>query len=129
MRMPKIRKTSVKKERPTLNEPAIASNYALTQSRMRKMLEDAFVAGYESPIELMKQEIDRIFLEEAQERQENNSPARVKSKKQNVDSSLLSPAFFSAEGAWKQYTNKVSASEQYTNSLSASSYNTISSGA
>lgn len=47
------------------------SQYALTESRLKKMLKDAFIAGYESPVEFMQQEVDRILrepIEEAQKR-------------------------------------------------------------
>ena len=121
------KKTSVKinKGQPGINSPAIASSYALTQSRMRQMLEDAFVAGYESPIELMKQEIDRILLEESQERQKKNSPAQVESQEKNVDGSSLSPAFFSAEGVWKQYKDSASATGTLSGSYNTMTGNTV----
>ncbi len=61
-----------------------ASQYALTESRLKKMLEDAFVAGYESPVEFMQQEVDRILrepVEEAQKKAQELSSEPTSAKK------------------------------------------------
>ncbi len=66
---------------------AITSQYALTESRLKKMLEDAFVAGYESPIEFMRQEVDRILrepVEEAQKKAKESAAAAPSTKKKVV---------------------------------------------
>jgi len=46
----------VKKEQPM-------DQYILSPKKLKKMLEDAFIAGYESPVEMMNQEIARIYKE------------------------------------------------------------------
>ncbi len=63
---------------------SIASQYALTESRLKKMLEDAFIAGYESPIEFMEQEVGRILrepVEEAQKKAKELAPEPSAKKK------------------------------------------------
>lgn len=71
--------------------------YALTQSRLRKMLEEAFVAGYESPVELMKQEVDRILKESYEEANKIKKPKKTSSS----PSTSTATEYLDPETIWK----------------------------